>query len=80
MANKSLMFVVLTICGTVCILASLVAVTWLYHSHAALLEIHDPHGIPPEVKFAVFVGLPSLVGFIIGFKLVKTGVDIGVKS
>ncbi len=78
MEKSKLMFLVLAICGTACILVSLVAVTYLYHERATQLAEGDKD--KTLVPFAFFVALPSLAGFVIGAILVATGVSIGLKD
>ena len=78
--KSTIMFVVLACCGTTCILVSLAVIAGLYHSHAILFESPHNNGFPAELKFAFLVVLPALLVMLVGFKLIKTGVDIGVKG
>ncbi len=79
MEKSKVVFLVLTICGTLCVLMSLFAVTYLYHQHAPqFAEQHDTD--KTIVPFAFFVAIPSLVGFIIGGILVATGIAVGLKD
>jgi hypothetical protein len=81
MENKpALIFLVLAIAGTACMLASLGAVTYLYHQHAAQLEARSYSEFPPAGQFAVFVGLPALASFVVGALLVWSGIRIGLKD
>jgi hypothetical protein len=77
MENKStVMFVVLALCGTACILASIGVVTYLYHEHAAQIEQDSAN----SEKFGLFVAFPSMAGFVVGAALVATGIWIGLKD
>ncbi|HEV2972404.1 MAG TPA: hypothetical protein VGY55_20695 [Pirellulales bacterium] len=77
MENKStLMFVVLALCGTACILASIGVVTYLYHEHAAQIEQASAN----SEKFGLFVAFPSMAGFVVGAALMATGIWIGLKD
>ena len=74
------MFVVLAIAGTVCMLASLGAVTYLYHQHAPQLALQSYSEFPPAAQFGVFVALPALACFLGGAWMTWTGVKIGLKE
>jgi H+/Cl- antiporter ClcA len=65
---------VLILAGIGCIIASIAAVTFLYHQHAA--EFSQNSNRPEEhfIPFILFVGLPSLAGFIVGAVLLFIGI------
>jgi hypothetical protein len=77
MEKSKLMFLVLAICGTACMLAALVAITYLYHQHAPQFAEEEKKAIIP---FVFFVGIPSAAGFVVGAVLVAAGVSIGLKD
>lgn len=76
MEKSKLMFLVLTICGTLCVLLSLVTVACLYHQHAPEFA-HDKDAMVP---FALFAAVPSVAGFVVGGILAATGISIGLKD
>jgi hypothetical protein len=82
MTDKAkLIFLVLTISGTLCIWASLVAICFLYQQNAAVPAMPAPSGaVPREVMFGVFVGLPSLVTFVAGIGMAIVGIVFGLKD
>jgi hypothetical protein len=72
MQNKSAMATVLILGGIGCILAAFGAVTYLYHEHAAqFAERADVE------YFVFFVGIPSLLAFVVGIVLVVVGIGTG---
>jgi len=73
-----LIFVVLVVCGTLCILGSLAALGLLFNSHAAAMSVANPHGFPVYVlTFLFFVVAPALLTSFAGIWLVATGIRIG---
>jgi hypothetical protein len=81
METKILMFVVLVVCGTLCVIAPLGAMVYLYPMHAMQPGIH--HNGPEfsnDLRFGVFVGLPSLISFAVGIGLVVIGVQTGRRN
>jgi hypothetical protein len=76
MEKSKLMFLVLAICGTACVLGSLYAITHLYHEHAAQLAEGEKNVLP----FLGFVAIPSFAGIVIGAVLMVTGVSIGLRD
>jgi hypothetical protein len=77
MEKSTLTFLVLAVCGTACVLASLWAINIQYHDHAVQLAKGGPADIAP---FVFFVALPSLAGFVIGVALLITGISIGRRN
>jgi Na+/proline symporter len=77
MEKSKLMFLVLAVCGTACVLGSLWAINFHYHEQAVQFARGQPEDIIP---FAIFVWLPSLAGFVIGVVLVKVGISIGLRD
>jgi hypothetical protein len=76
--KAKLIFLVLTICGTLCILASLGSMVYLYPLNSAeLYSSVNHHGASPLV-FAGFVGLPSLASFVAGAVMLKIGIQTGL--
>ena len=76
MEKSKLMFLVLAICGTACVLGSLFAITHLYHEHAAQLAEGEKNVLP----FLFSVAIPSVAGIVIGAVMVLTGVSIGLRD
>ena len=76
-ARSKLMAIVLVICGTACILVPLCGIFYLYDEHATSLAMPNPSGqvLTNELRFAVFLGMPSMVAFIFGGVLVAIGVQ-----
>jgi hypothetical protein len=70
-------FAVLVVSGTICMLASLGAIAFLYHFHADRFASPNGAGSVDTITFVTFAGLPSLVVFIAGAVLVAMGVKIG---
>ena len=64
MSNSSHVALALVVGGLVCILASMGAVMYLYHQHAAQLIPEDPRHPEVNLPFFLFAGLPALAGFI----------------
>lgn len=75
-----MMFLVLVLCGAVCMLASLGIFTYLYHLHAAQFEMMGSTGDQVAFKFGIFAGLPSLIVFCAGAGLVVAGIKIGQRE
>jgi hypothetical protein len=61
---------VLILGGIGCIVASIAAVTYLYHHHAAEFAVKEDNMLP----FALFVGAPSVAGFVVGAILLTIGI------
>jgi peptidoglycan biosynthesis protein MviN/MurJ (putative lipid II flippase) len=76
MEKSRLMFLVLAVCGTACVLVSLFAITHLYHEHAAQLAEGEKNFIP----FLFFVAIPSFAGIVIGAVMIVKGVSIGLRD
>ena len=69
------------VCGTLCILAPLGAIAYLYPLHAIQPGIH--HNGPEfsnDLRLGVFVGILSLLAFAAGVALVTIGVRIESKA
>ncbi len=60
--------------GIACIVASIAAVTYLYHQHATEFAVNSNHPEEHFIPFVMFVGLPSLAGFVVGAVLLFIGV------
>ena len=84
MSEKSkMLFQFLTVCGTLCILASLGGLLYLYLQNAPLMGISVPSGaggIPKEMSFIMFAVAPATVVFITGVGMVIAGVWFGLKG
>ncbi len=81
MENKTPLALVLIVGGIACVLASLGAMTYLYHEHAATLNVPgDGHNPPGFIMFIVAVGLPSFASFVIGVVLLLVGIKIGLRD
>jgi hypothetical protein len=65
---------VLLLGGIACIVASIAAVTYLYHQHATEFAVNSNHPEEHFIPFVMFVGLPSLAGFVVGAVLLFIGV------
>ncbi len=77
----SFVFVVLVLCGTLCILGSLAVLGLLFNSHAAAMSVANKHEFPVYVcAFAFFVVAPALLTIFAGIWLVITGVRIGQQT
>jgi hypothetical protein len=61
---------VLILAGIGCIVASIAAVAYLYHQHAAEFAVKEDNMVP----FALFVGMPSVAGFVVGAILLFIGI------
>jgi H+/Cl- antiporter ClcA len=74
MSNDPRTTMVFILGGILCILTSIAAVAYLYHLHAA--ELADPKGDlrADLVPFLLFVGMPSLAGFVVGAILLAIGI------
>jgi hypothetical protein len=79
MATKSaVIFVMLVLCGTICILASLTTISLLYHLHATRLAMPVEYpALPNEIAFGIFVALPSALAFLAGVVLLVIGIRSG---
>jgi hypothetical protein len=60
--------------GIGCIVASIAAVTFLYHQHAAEFAVNSNHPEEHMIPFMLFVGVPSLAGFVVGAVLLFIGI------
>ena len=81
MDSKSKVALVLILGGIACVLASLAAMTYLYHEHAALMNAPSGHDNPPGfIMFIVAVGLPSFATFVVGVVLLGVGIRMGIKD
>jgi hypothetical protein len=75
------MFLVLLVCGTLCILGSLAVLGLLFNSHAAAVSVANPHDFPVYVfTFLLFVVAPALITIFAGIWLARTGIRIGQKT
>lgn len=72
-----MMFLVLTICGTVSILASIGVMAYLFHKNFELMAEKGANAVGP---FVGFVGFPLFLTFVFGVGLVVAGVRIGLKT
>jgi len=76
-----LIFVVLVVCGTLCILGSLAVLGLLFNSHAAAMSVANPHEFPVYVfTFLLFVVAPALITIFAGIWLAGTGIRIGQQT
>ena len=76
-----LIFVVLVVSGTLCILGSLTVLGLLFNSHAAAMSVANPHEFPVYViTFLFFVVVPALIIILAGIWLAGTGIRIGQKT
>jgi len=76
-----LMFVVLVVCGTLCILGSLTVLALLFNSHAAAMSVANSHDFPVYVfTFLLFVVAPALITVFAGIWLARTGIRVGQKT
>jgi hypothetical protein len=76
-----LIFVVLAVCGTLCMLGSLAVLGLLFNSHAAAMSVANPHEVPTYVfTFLLFVVAPALIAMIAGIWMAGTGIRIGQKT
>ena len=76
-----LIFVVLAVCGTLCILGSLAVLGLLFNSHAAAMSVANPREFPVYVfTFLLFVVAPALITIFAGIWLAGTGIRIGQKT
>jgi hypothetical protein len=76
-----LIFVVLVVCGTLCILDSLAVLGLLFNSHAAAMSTANNHQFPVYVfTFLLFVVAPALIAMFGGIWFVRTGIRIGQKT
>jgi hypothetical protein len=82
MSEKSkMLFQFLTVCGTLCILASLGGLLYLYLQNAALMGTSVPNGaMPKELSFMMFVLAPAAIVFATGLGMVVVGVWFGLKN
>jgi uncharacterized membrane protein YidH (DUF202 family) len=81
MENKAKVALVLILGGIACVLASLGAMTYLYHEHAAMLNTPSGHDNPPGfIMFIVAVGLPSFATFVVGAVMLSIGIKIGIRD
>jgi hypothetical protein len=82
MSEKSkMLFQFLTVCGTLCILASLGGVLYLYLENAVLMGAGAISGsIPKEVSFFMFVVTPAAIVFATGLGMVIFGIRVALKD
>jgi hypothetical protein len=74
MLNSSHVALALVVGGLVCILASMGAVMYLYHEHAAQLIPEDPRHPEVNLPFLLFVGIPALAVFTSGVVSLAIGI------
>ena len=60
--------------GIGCVIASIAAVTYLYHQHAAEFSLNSNRPEEHFIPFILFVGIPSLAGFVVGLVLLFIGI------
>ena len=74
--RSRLLFIVLTICGTICILGALVAAAVLYQMNSVQLNAVDTGSAMAhkEFVFALFAWGPSLMTLVAGIGMVTIGV------
>ena len=76
-----LIFVVLAVCGTLCILGALAVLGLLFNSHALAMSEANPRGAPVYVlTFVFFVVVPAVFIIFAGIWLDGTGIRIGQKT
>ena len=77
-----LIFVVLVVCGTFCILGSLAVVGLLFNSHAAAMSAATNSREPPVyfLAFLLFVLVPAFIAIFAGIWLARTGIRIGQQT
>jgi hypothetical protein len=82
MSEKSkMLFQFLTVCGTLCILASLGGLLYLYLQTAALMGTSVPPGaVPKEISFLMFVVAPAAAVSATGLGMVVVGVWFGLND
>ena len=73
-------FLVLTICGTLCMLAGFGTLAYLYHLHAESFTQAGSAGETSVMMFTFCVGLPSVAIFIAGGSLVVFGIRSVLKD
>jgi hypothetical protein len=75
------LFQFLTVCGTLCILAALVGVLFLYLQNAPLMGTGATAGaMPKEATFLMFVIAPAAIVFATGLGMVIFGVRIALND
>ena len=75
--RHGMMFLVLSICGTVSTLASIGVMAYLFQKNFELLSSKGSDAVLP---FVGFVALPMFFTFVFGLGLVIAGVRIGLES
>jgi hypothetical protein len=71
-------FTLLVVSGTVCVLAALMTMAYMYHAHATQLFMPTPDGaLASHWSFLVFVGIPSIVTAVVGLFLIGLGIVAG---
>jgi len=76
-----LIFVVLMVCGTSCILGALTVLGLIFNSHAAAMSEANPHEFPVYVfTFMLFVVAPAVITIFAGIWMAGTGIRIGQKT
>jgi hypothetical protein len=79
--KSKLLFQFLVVCGTLCILASLGGLLYLYLQTATLMGTLVPAGaVPKEISFMMFVVAPVAAVCATGLGMVVAGVWFGVKG
>jgi hypothetical protein len=69
------LMILLVLCGTTCVLTSLVMVIVFYHLHSGQFnESRD------AMWFAIFAGLPALGVFVVGAVMAAVGIKIGQRE
>ena len=82
MSEKSkMLFQFLTVCGTLCILASLGGLLYLYLQTAAIMGTQAPPGaMPKEMSFMMFILAPAAAVSATGLGMVVVGVWFALKN
>ena len=76
-----LIFVVLAVCGTLCILWSLGVSGYLFNSHAAAISEANKYSFPMYFfSFLLFVLVPASLVIFVGIWLLRTGIRIGQRT
>jgi hypothetical protein len=75
MASNPKVTLALIVGGIVCILASIFAVAYLYHEHAATFTAPRQGGAFDNFDmFAISIGIPSAIGIATGIVLLAIGI------
>jgi hypothetical protein len=78
MEPKFKLAIVLVVCGTICILASLGIPAYLYQLNSVALNTWDASHNGPPLMFIFFVGAPSVATFVAGIIMTKVGIRSGL--